>query len=205
MPYMKHRAPSIVKTLKFMPFEDVMAIGHDQGYSQIVVPGTGEANFDAFEANPFATTKQRQEALVHNLLEKLQPDSISLRVNTIGTIDTASHEVKERERQEDEEAALAELNRREKKIKKKMRGKGKDGHVQEVKIQHLHQSMRAKNKLAYLKEYKKAKEVTDAIENDLEFLDKVEGKFDPFQQAVEDGNFEDEEVVEPPKKRARLD
>ena len=205
MPYMKYRAPSIVKTLKFMPFEDVMAIGHDQGYSQIVVPGTGEANFDAFEANPFATTKQRQEALVHNLLEKLQPDSISLRVNTIGTIDTASHEVKERERQEDEETALAELNRREKKIKKKMRGKGKDGHVQEVKIQHLHQSMRSKNKLAYLKEFKKAKEVTDAIENDLEFLDKVEGKFDPFQQAVEDGNFEDEEVAEPPKKRARLD
>jgi len=92
---MKHRAPGVVKTLKFMPFEDVMAIGHDSGYSQIVVPGTGEANFDAFEANPFSTTKQRQEALVHNLLEKLHPDSISLRVNTIGAIDTASHEVKE--------------------------------------------------------------------------------------------------------------
>ena len=71
MPYMKHKAPGIVRTVKFMPFEDVMAIGHDQGYSQIVVPGTGEANFDAFEANPFATTKQRQEALVHGLLEKL--------------------------------------------------------------------------------------------------------------------------------------
>ena len=33
MPYMKHKAPGIVKTLKFMPFEDVMAIGHDSGYS----------------------------------------------------------------------------------------------------------------------------------------------------------------------------
>ena len=41
------------------------------------------------------------------MLEKLQPDSISLRVNTIGAIDTASHEVKEKERREDEEAALA--------------------------------------------------------------------------------------------------
>ena len=29
---MKHKAPSIVKALKFMPFEDVMAIGHDLGY-----------------------------------------------------------------------------------------------------------------------------------------------------------------------------
>ena len=138
MPYMKHKAPSTVRTVKFYPFEDVMGIGHDQGYSQIVVPGTGEANFDAFEANPFQTTKQRQEALVHNLLEKLHPDSISLRIDTIGNIDTASHEVKEREKKEDEERALAELAKHEKKRKKKMRGKSKDGHVQEVKIQHLH-------------------------------------------------------------------
>ena len=71
---------------------------------------------------------------MHNLLEKLQPDSISLRVNTIGTIDTASHEVKEREKREDEERALAENAKFEKKRAKKMRGKSKDGHVQEVKI-----------------------------------------------------------------------
>ena len=129
MPYMKHKAPSAVRTLKFVPFEDVMAIAHDQGYSQIVVPGTGEANFDAFEANPFQTSKQRQEALVHNLMEKLQPDSISLRIDSIGRIDTASHEVKEKEKKEDEERALAELAKVEKKKKKKMRGKGKDGHV----------------------------------------------------------------------------
>ena len=98
MPYMKHKAPSHVKEVKFLPFEDVLAIGHDEGYSQIVVPGSGEANFDAFEANPFSTTKQSQEALVHGLLEKLSPDSISLRVNTIGRVDTASQEVKEREK-----------------------------------------------------------------------------------------------------------
>jgi len=135
---MKHKAPDTVRTLKFISFEDVMAIGHDSGYSQIVVPGTGEANFDAFEANPFETTKQRQEALVHTLLEKLQPDSISLRVNTIGNFDQATHEIKAREKKEDEERALAELAKVEKKRVKKMRGKGKDGHVQEVKIQHLH-------------------------------------------------------------------
>lgn len=63
------------------------------------------------------------------MLEKLQPDSISLRVNTIGAIDTASHEVKEKERREDEEAALAQQAKLEKKKKKKMRGKSKDGHV----------------------------------------------------------------------------
>ena len=138
---------------------------------------------------------------MHNLLEKLQPDSISLRINTIGKIDTASAEVKEKEKREDEDAALAELNKIEKKRVKKMRGKGKDGHVQEVKIQHLHQSMREKNKLAYLKEYRKAKEVTDTLTGDLEFLDKMDGKFDPFQVAVEEGNVEG---AEPAAKRAKL-
>ena len=100
MPYMKHRATHPVKSVKFIPFEDVLAVGHDEGYSQIVIPGSGEANFDAFEANPFASTKQTQEALVHGLLEKLAPDTISLKVNTIGKVDAASHEVKEREKLE---------------------------------------------------------------------------------------------------------
>ena len=67
-------------------------------------------------------------------MEKLQPDSISLRVGTIGAIDTATQEVKDREQREDEEEALAKLNAVEKKRVKKMRGKSKDGHVQEVKI-----------------------------------------------------------------------
>jgi U3 small nucleolar RNA-associated protein 7 len=69
-PYMKHRIPnrSAVHTVKFLPYEDVLGISHDNGYSSIIVPGSGEANFDAFEANPFETKKQRQEAEVHNLL-----------------------------------------------------------------------------------------------------------------------------------------
>ena len=62
--------------------------------------------------------------------------------------------------------------------------------------------MREKNKLAYLKDYRKAKEVTDTMTNDLEFLDKVDGKFDPFQLAVEEGNVEGAAAAEPTK-RAR--
>ena len=79
---------------------------------------------------------------------------------------------------------MAELRKREKKAVKKMRGKSKDGHVQEVKVKQLHEAMREKNKLAYLKEYKKAKEVTDLVNNDLEFLEKVDGQFDPFESAI---------------------
>ena len=136
----------------------MLALTHDEGYSQIVIPGAGEANFDAFEANPFESSKQRREGLVHGLLEKLQPDSISLRVGTIGKLDTASSEVKLKEKREDEERQMTELQKKEKKRVKKMRGKMKDGHVQEIKVQHLHEQMREKNKLAYLKEYRQSKE-----------------------------------------------
>lgn len=115
--------------MRFIPFEDVLGLTHDLGYSSIVIPGSGEPNFDAFEANPFETSKQRKEGLVHGLLEKLHPDSISLRVSTIGKIDNATSEVKAKEKREEEEQALAELAKKEKKRAKKMRGKMKDGHV----------------------------------------------------------------------------
>lgn len=54
---MKHKSPFPVRQVKFVPFEDVLGVTHDQGYSSLVVPGSGEANFDAYEANPFESRK----------------------------------------------------------------------------------------------------------------------------------------------------
>lgn len=72
-PYMSHLQPSTsIKTLQFCPFEDILGIGHDNGISSIVIPGSGEPNFDSLEANPYETVKQRREKEVHELLEKVR-------------------------------------------------------------------------------------------------------------------------------------
>ena len=120
---MKHKTTGQVTSLKFLPYEDVLGVGHAQGYSSLVIPGAGEANFDAYEANPFATKKQTQEALVHGLLEKLPIESISLKIKEVGKVDTAAADVKEREAREEEEQRLQELKSKTKKRVKKMRGK----------------------------------------------------------------------------------
>jgi len=87
-----------VESVQWCPFEDVLGIGHDKGFSSILVPGAGEANFDAMELNPYETKKQRQEAEVKMLLNKLQPGMISLDPNFVGNLDLASHEKRMREK-----------------------------------------------------------------------------------------------------------
>lgn len=90
-PYMRHMVPSsIISSVSFCPFEDVLGIGHTGGISSIIVPGAGEANFDALEANPFSNKKQRQETQVKQLLDKLQPETIMLDPDVIGSVSKPS-------------------------------------------------------------------------------------------------------------------
>merc|ERR1712028_232841 len=108
-PYMRHelRGP-VVQDIHFCPFDDVLGIGHSEGISSALVPGSGEPNFDSFEANPFESSKQRKESEVHSLMEKLQPEMIMLDPTKVGTVDRASKQVMDAEHEERQRAMLAD-------------------------------------------------------------------------------------------------
>ncbi|KAM0676066.1 WD repeat-containing protein 46 [Gurleya vavrai] len=69
---------SVVNNLEFCPFEDVLCVGHDLGIKNLIVPGSGDPNFDAFEYSPFRTKKQRQRNEINKLLEKIPFELINI-------------------------------------------------------------------------------------------------------------------------------
>ncbi|KAH7359948.1 NUC141 domain-containing protein [Pyrenochaeta sp. MPI-SDFR-AT-0127] len=118
-PYMSWGGDGLsIGRVRFCPFEDVLGISHDKGFSSIIVPGSGEPNPDTMEAgtNPFETNRQRRETEVHALLEKLQPDMIALNPNFVGNLDLASDEQRRQEykadRGEKEEDKIDRLKKR---------------------------------------------------------------------------------------------
>ncbi|OWZ12951.1 hypothetical protein PHMEG_00013807 [Phytophthora megakarya] len=122
-PYMTYQIPgSMVSSLAFRPFEDVLGVGHARGFNSVVIPGSGEPNFDTYEANPYENHKQRDESEVRSLLEKIRPEMITLDPNAIGRVDM--------DPAEEQEQKMYQMQRANgdgsgKKPKKKMRGKNR--------------------------------------------------------------------------------
>jgi U3 small nucleolar RNA-associated protein 7 len=126
-PYMHHHVPSCgsVETLRFRPFEDVCAIGHGKGMSSIVIPGSAEANLDTTEynLNPFQDKRQRREAEVRALLDKLDSNMITLDPSEIGGIEESTPEARQERLNDIQE--LANASKKKKKQKAKKRGRSK--------------------------------------------------------------------------------
>ncbi|XP_018413613.1 PREDICTED: WD repeat-containing protein 46 [Nanorana parkeri] len=99
-PYMCLSVRAPIHGLQFCPYEDVLGIGHGGGFTSMLVPGAGEANFDGLECNPYESKKQRQEWEVKALLEKIQPELITLDPTQLGEVDVITMEQKRKEQVE---------------------------------------------------------------------------------------------------------
>ncbi|GJN93412.1 hypothetical protein Rhopal_006467-T1 [Rhodotorula paludigena] len=87
-PYLTHTFPSTaVHSVRFTPFDDTLGVGHSRGFTSLLVPGAGEANFDSLEANPFETKRSRREREVQSLLDKIPADLITLDDSVLGRVD----------------------------------------------------------------------------------------------------------------------
>ncbi|KAI0056365.1 BING4CT-domain-containing protein [Artomyces pyxidatus] len=85
--YLTHPIPHRpLRSIRFCPYQDILSIGHSAGLSNILVPGSGEPNFDSAEADPFENKKARREREVKTLLDKIQPDMIALDPEFIGSL-----------------------------------------------------------------------------------------------------------------------
>ncbi|KAG5563050.1 hypothetical protein RHGRI_005709 [Rhododendron griersonianum] len=116
-----------IRKVLFRPYEDVLGLGHSMGWSSILIPGSGEPNFDSWVANPFETPKQRREKEVWSLLDKLPPETIMLDPKKIGNLrpPTRRKEKPSKEEREAEmEAAVADA-KNSVSTKRKTKGRSK--------------------------------------------------------------------------------
>ncbi|XP_070823800.1 WD repeat-containing protein 46 [Chaetodon trifascialis] len=165
-PYMAHRVRGTVWGLHFCPFEDVLGVGHGDGFTSMLVPGAGEPNFDGLDANPYRSAKQRQEWEVKALLEKIQPELITLDPTELGKVDRATFEQRHRDRVQ--ALGFDPLAREKFTPKYKKKGRSSAGNVERRKKQVAHEDKREEIRKSVedrmkMEKEKKARETKAAI------------------------------------------
>lgn len=88
-PYLTNNFPQLMPLqVRFCPYEDVLGVGHANGFSSLLVPGAGEPTFDSSEADPYESKTRRREREVRSLLDKIQPEMITVDPDVVGQLDT---------------------------------------------------------------------------------------------------------------------
>uniref|UniRef100_A0A9J7XZP7 WD repeat-containing protein 46 n=1 Tax=Cyprinus carpio carpio TaxID=630221 RepID=A0A9J7XZP7_CYPCA len=139
-PYMAHRLRGQIWGLAYCPFEDVLGIGHGEGFTSMIVPGAGEPNFDALDTNPYRSHKQRQEWEVKALLEKVQPELIGLDPGQLSKVDQASFE--QRHKEQIEALGFDPLAKDKFKPRTKKKGRSSAGAIEKRKRKVAHEDQR---------------------------------------------------------------
>ncbi|XP_069602384.1 WD repeat-containing protein 46 isoform X2 [Ranitomeya imitator] len=160
-PYMCLSVKAPIHGLQFCPYEDVLGIGHGGGFTSMIVPGAGEANFDGLECNPYETKKQRQEWEVKALLEKIQPELITLDPTQLGEVDNITMEQKRKEQVE--RMGFDPYEKTRFAPRRKQKGRSSTGNVLKRKKKVAIQEKRAEIKKS-IEERETAKSNSDATE-----------------------------------------
>ncbi|VDO47484.1 unnamed protein product [Onchocerca flexuosa] len=173
-PFMSHQCTGIVSSVQFCPYEDVLGVGHQHGFTSLLVPGSGEPNFNALLANPYESKTQRREREVKQLLDKIQPEMITLDTTEIVQVNTDLLE-KENERLK----LLLHMKPREVKFKPKNKKKGRGSGLKKEQIK---QGVQSEQRFALNEARKKLeeeffeKEAVKAVDSPKTVLDRFQRK-----------------------------
>ena len=138
-PYMRHKLErsSVAVDVSFCNYEDVLGVGHERGFTSLIIPGSGEANFDAFEANPFMTTSQRKEMEVKALLEKIQPELICLDPKSLSTVNVGQVQADEERKKNTNYLKPANIKLKRNKKRSKVKEVKTKQHIRDVRVAQL--------------------------------------------------------------------
>lgn len=86
-PYLNLPLPSLsASSSRFCPYDDILAVGHQRGISSLLVPGSGEPNFDSSEADVYESYSRRREREVRGVMEKIRPELITMDTDLLGKL-----------------------------------------------------------------------------------------------------------------------